>query len=141
MNDKFENVLKELEKKEKELQELLKKPLQESQKQKLLQELQKITKMKNTMIYKKELELESIRITLEESLSSEEKENIMKECMKWNQEAFQTIQENFVLDMEKKTQQEIQELEKQLMKQHLQKISNILSLPLFLSIPFVKNNR
>lgn len=139
LNDKFENVLKELEKKEKELQELLKKPLQESQKQKLLQELQKITKMKNTMIYKKELELESIRITLEESLSKEEKESIIKECMKWNEETLKTMQENLLLNIEKKTQQEIQELEKQLMKQQLQKISNILSFPLFLSIPFVKN--
>lgn len=139
LSKEYDEVLKSLEKKERELKDLLQKPLKEHQKNKIKTELQKITKMKNTLAFKKEGELESIRISLEESLSPEEKDRILEECMKWNREITEEIQKNLVIDIENKTQLEIRKLEKELMKQQLRKISNVLSFPMLLSIPFVKN--
>lgn len=135
----YDEVLKELEKKERELKELLQKSLKENQKNKIKTELQKITKMKNFLTFKKEEELENIQISLEESLTPEEKDRILEECMKWNHEITEEIQKKLVLEIENKTQLEIRKLEKEIMKKQLQKISNVLSFPILLSIPFIKN--
>ena len=139
LSTEYESLLKELEHKEQELKELLKKPLKETHKKKVGEELQNISKLKNTLKWKQEEKLEEIRISLEEGLSKVEKDRIIEECMKWNQEITNEIQRKLLLDMEKKTQIEIRELEKQLMKQQLQRVANVLSAPLLISLPFIKN--
>ena len=54
LSKEYDEVLKSLEKKERELKDLLQKPLKEHQKNKIKTELQKIAKMKNTLAFKKE---------------------------------------------------------------------------------------
>ena len=139
LSREYEEILKEIEKKEQELTELLQNPLKENQKIKVKAELQKITKMKNILVSKKDRELESIRISLEESISLEEKDRILEECMKWNRETTEEIQEKLIIDIEKKTQLEIRKLEQEFMKRQLRRISNVLSFPMALSLPFIKN--
>ena len=95
--------------------------------------------MKIILVSKKDRELESIRISLEESISLEEKDRILEECMKWNRETTEEIQEKLIIDIENKTQLEIRKLEQEFMKRQLRRISNVLSFPMALSLPYRKN--
>ena len=135
----YEKVEKLLEEKIKEIEKLLQKPVNEIQKNKLKRELDKLKETKQQLYLYKEQDLENLRISLEENIPLDDL-LLVTEKLKQLTET-EEIKQKAVLykDIEKKTQREIQEMEKVLIKESYRRTLRRLETPLFLSFPFIKN--
>lgn len=135
----YEKMEKLLEEKIREIEKMLEKALNEIQKNKLKRELNKLKKTKEQLYLYKEKDLEELRISLEENIPLDDL-LLVTEKLKHLTET-EEIKQKAVLykDIEKKTQREIQEMEKVLIKESYRRALRRLETPLFLSFPFIKN--
>ena len=111
------------------------------QKNKLLLQEDKLRQMKKNISFQKNKDIATEENLLEENVKSEEIESLQNELEKLYFENEQDIQKFIpqIEDIEKLTNSQRQEIEKQLIKLKLKKASKALELPLILSLPFVRN--
>jgi len=135
----YEKMEKLLEEKIREIEKMLEKALNEIQKNKLKRELNKLKKTKEQLYLYKEKDLEELRISLEENIPLDDL-LLVTEKLKHLTETEEVKQKAMLYkDIEKKTQREIQEMEKVLIKESYRRALRRLETPLFLSFPFIKN--
>ncbi len=121
------------------LEDLLLKDINEEQKVRVKDEIKKLKDIKNKVYIFKEKDLEDLRISLEESISEEELEQLKLKFKKYQEDNKLKQKEILILNATKKSQKKIEEMEILLLKQALKKSFKKLELPLFLSFPFIKN--
>ncbi len=122
------------------LESLLLKKLKEEEKNKVLSELKRLKTIKEKVFLYKEKDLEALRISLEESITPEELEKITLKFKTLEEDAELKQKEILIQSMQNKSEQEIKNMEKLLIKEALRKSIKSLEVPLFLSFPFIKNS-
>lgn len=135
----YEKMEKLLEEKIREIEKMLEKALNEIQKNKLKRELNKLKKTKEQLYLYKEKDLEELRISLEENIPLDDLLLVTEKLKQLTETEEIKQKEMLYRDIEKKTQREIQEMEKVLIKESYKRALRRLETPLFLSFPFIKN--
>lgn len=135
----YEQVEKLLEEKIAGIEKKLQKPLTELQKKTLKNELKKLKETKQKVYLFKEKDIEELRISLEENIPLEELMLVTDKLNKLTEDEEIKRKEILYKDIENKTNKEMQEIEKVLIKESYKRALRRLELPLFLSFPFIKN--
>lgn len=135
----YEQVEKLLEEKIADIEKKLQKSLTELQKKTLKRELEKLKETKQKVYLFKEKDIEELRISLEENIPLEELMLVTDKLNKLTEDEEIKRKEILYKDIENKTNKEMQEMEKVLIKESYKRALRRLELPLFLSFPFIKN--
>lgn len=135
----YEKVEKLLEDKINEIEKMFQKPMNEIQKNKLKKEYKKLQETKENLHLYKEKDIEELRQSLEENIPLEELMLVTNKLKELSEAEELKRKEILYKDIEKKTQKEIQEINKVLLKESYKRMLRRLEAPLFLSYPFIKN--
>lgn len=134
----YETVEQKIEDRIEFLEKLLEKTLKEETKKKVKEELERMRNLKKQIKLSKDVDLENTRLSLEEGISLEELEMIKGKLKELENQNEQEKQEAF-LKLQYKSAEEINKLEKEIIKNTFHKTIKRLQIPLFLSFPFIKN--
>lgn len=135
----YEEVEKLLDEKIKEIEKLLNRSLNKITKQKLTRELKKLKDTKERLLLFQENDIENLRVALEENIPLEDIVLVTEKLQQITNDQEIKRKELLYKELENKTQKEIQEIERVLVKESYKNALRRLETSLFLSFPFIKN--
>lgn len=139
IDKEYEEIETLIDKKIEEIEALLHKTISAEQKEKLHKELEKLKDIKEQVALHKEQDLEEYRISLEETISQTEMDQITEKLQEFSKNTEIEQKKKIIDTLEKNAKVDIEKIEKELIKEQFRKTVHRLEIPLFLSFPFIKN--
>lgn len=135
----YEHLEEKITLQETQLRVLFHEEKDEVKKEQVKEELKKIEVLKEDVNDQKKLEMEEENREFEEKIPVEEKELVLRQLKELQEKQGKEMEEGIFKEFEGKSEEQIKNIEKILVKERIQSLARGVEIPLLLSFPFIKN--